>query len=651
MRIITLERLTLRNFKKIKDLSIDFSNNTQINGDNGTGKTTVFDAYSWLLYGKNSFNQSDFSIKTLDENNNVIHKLEHEVEGEFHVDGLKIVFKRLYVEKWVTKRGEENEELTGHETKYFVDDVPMSKNDYALKVSTMIEENLSKMVSNPMYFNDSIKWGDRRAILEKMAGEFTDEDVLNFDGDRFGHIPELIALLNSGQSLEGERLKILASKKKLKEERDGIPARIDELDRMNGELPNFEQLETDLSGLTTERNKIDSQILDVNAGLDEQRAKITAAKDLKFEKEQAFKVLERTLLSVNDTLNETDTNLFHEAKENGNKCKVALSGIKSQISTLELEVEQLQKDKDALIVEWKAIKNEQAPTITESDTDCPTCKRELENAGQIKENLVANFNTSKTNRLRINNENGTRIAQSIKDKLQSIEELRTDCVPLEESMIKFETSINEVNIKIKAPKEAPQPTAEMIALQTEIDSIVVPELVAPDQSELTAEKTKLGERISEINKELGKKDQVEQSKKRTIELQDKQKELSQLIADLEKTEFQIDAFNKAKINLVESRINSKFSLVRFKMFDQQLNGGESPACECIVGGVPFKDLNTASQINAGLDIINGLQKHFEILAPVFIDHRESVFQLQPMDCQLVGLMADVTAKKLTVVNQ
>jgi len=472
-----------------------------------------------------------------------------------------------------------------------------------------------------------------------------DSKILSFE------ISPAIVSSIARQSLESEKAKIGAQKKKLKDERDGIPSRIDELDRMSGDTFDFKQLENNLSIEKTTLAGVDKEINDVNESLDGQREKITAAKDLKWTKEQALKQLERNLSEVPTLLEETDANNLQAAKLSLSKTTQEINSINSLISSWELQVEAFETAKSDLLSEWSKINSSTAPIITENETACPSCKRELENVGEIKENLIANFNTSKTNNLKVNQGKGLAVVKQLEELKLKINEAKPTLKPLNESKEIHRMKTVSLTSIINAPKEAPQPTADMIALKKEIESIVIPTIEAPNTQELQAKKNEIEERISVINRSLGTKEQIEKNKARMIELQEQQKNLSQQIADLEKTEFQIDAFNKAKINLVESRINSKFKLVKFKMFEQQLNGGESPACECLVDGVPFKGLNTASQINAGLDVINGLQEHFKILAPVFIDHRESVFQLQPMSCQLVGLMADETAKKLIVTNQ
>ena len=233
MKTITLKALTLRNFKKIQNLTIEFDpSDTTIAGTNGVGKSTIFDAYTWLLYGKNSHDQQDFSIKTLDENNKVINRIEHSVMGVFDVSGESVTLSRIYTEKWTKRRGFEVEELTGHTTDYFINDVPKSKSEFDGYVKTMIEDSIAKVVSSPLYFNEKLKWQERREILSSMAGDTTADDVLNFASDELSGAKELIALLDARKSLTDEKTRISAQRKKLREELEQIEPRVSELQRM-----------------------------------------------------------------------------------------------------------------------------------------------------------------------------------------------------------------------------------------------------------------------------------------------------------------------------------------------------------------------------------------------------------------------------------
>jgi AAA15 family ATPase/GTPase len=200
MKTIKLTKLKLQNFKGVKALEIELKDQTIIEGKNGSGKTSVFDAYSWLLFGKNSQNQTDFSIKTYDSNNNVIHNLEHSVEGTFMIDDSEVVLKRLLREKWSKKKGSETPELTGNETIFFINEVPKSLSEYKLFVDGIISEESQKVLSNPLYFNQTMKWQDRRFILSKLAGDIDKTIILSNLSEN--HRIELEKMLSTDKTLE-----------------------------------------------------------------------------------------------------------------------------------------------------------------------------------------------------------------------------------------------------------------------------------------------------------------------------------------------------------------------------------------------------------------------------------------------------------------
>ena len=177
---IRINRLLLQNFKGVKSLEINADGaNLKIYGYNATGKTTVFDAFTWVLFGKDSLGRSDFGIKTQDENGKVIHNLEHSVEVELAIDDSILTLKKVYAEKWTKKRGSAEAEFSGHETKYFINEVPSTKKEYEQKIAMYIDENLFKTITNPLYFNEHLKWQDRRAILLSLCeGNMSDNDML-----------------------------------------------------------------------------------------------------------------------------------------------------------------------------------------------------------------------------------------------------------------------------------------------------------------------------------------------------------------------------------------------------------------------------------------------------------------------------------------
>ena len=88
---IRIKTITLHNFKGIRDAAFDFGGkNARIEGENGRGKSTVFDAFVWLLFGKDHAGQNwtNFDLKPIDpETREPIHGLEHWVEAVLSVDG------------------------------------------------------------------------------------------------------------------------------------------------------------------------------------------------------------------------------------------------------------------------------------------------------------------------------------------------------------------------------------------------------------------------------------------------------------------------------------------------------------------------------------------------------------------------------------
>ena len=178
---IKLFNLKMKNFKGIKELEIAFDGkNTDIYGKNATGKTTIFDAFKWLFFDKDSNDRKDFNIKTLDKDNNPIHHLEHEVEATLIIDGQDMIFRKMLQEKWVKKRGQSEQEFSGHETNYWIDEVPVKKKDYEEKINSLIPESLFKLITDPSYFNNQLKWTERRELLINISGaNVSDEEILN----------------------------------------------------------------------------------------------------------------------------------------------------------------------------------------------------------------------------------------------------------------------------------------------------------------------------------------------------------------------------------------------------------------------------------------------------------------------------------------
>lgn len=667
-----IEQLTLINFKGIRELVINFNHWTNVYGANEAGKTTIQDAFRWLLFGKDSTDRTDFQIKTVDSRGKEIPKIEHEVSARCIVDGEVVTLKKVLREKWQKKRGALEPEFTGNENLFFWNDVPLKESEYQKKIGEMIKENIFKLITNPLYYN-SLKWQDRRQVLMGIAGEINDNDVANGDTA----FEQLLATLGR-KTLEEFKKETAANKKRIKDQLDTIPTRIDEANRSLPDPVDFPALEKQLKQLQE-----DLQVIDAGLQNEAEQAKQTnniIADKIRQRGELQNQVLaiEHKIRSEINTARANRESLIASKKRELRNLQDEAQNNAGLITRTNAAIETLEKEREELGAKWEVVNKEEFQftdvfRFDENQCVCPTCKQRLpadtiessrkhleENFNANKEKLRAEFNTSKINRIKTITNRGFAIAgeiESLKKKLASLGDEKANqakITDLQSEIASLElthTSLNE--------SEATQVTtalatnAEIVALnkkasdlQIEIDALKTPN--SKTQDELRERKANLTTHIDTINKQLAVKDQITRTKQRIADLEAEEKKLAQQIADLEGTEFTIQRFTKAKIDALEERINGRFKYVKFKMFEEQINGAEVETCETTYKGVPFSDLNNAGKVWAGIDIINTLSQHYNVSAPIFLDNREGVTAIPDTEAQLINLIVSASDKKLRI---
>lgn len=637
MKQIILKQLILKNFKGIKDLTIDFSIITDILGGNGTGKTTIADAFDWLLFDKDSQDrvpgdkESNFQIKTYDEAGNIIHFLEHEVMSVLSVDGKKLELKKTYKEKWTKKRGEAEKELTGHETIYYIDEVPVRKQDYQSEINGMIEENVFKLITNPLYFSINMKWQDRRKIVLDITGDVSADRVINYKSEL-----EPLAKLLDGKDVEDFRKAVSAKKKKLNENIKAIPIRIDEANNSIQEV-DFKELESQKKNIQSDIKEIEETLLD--------RSKVN--EDVLKNKDKLFE-LKSKLRDMEYKAKEDAEIPFKKLKEELNKAEFNLQFEKNKLSNeqynfthIQDTIKKKQAIKDEYSKKWYA-ENDKKFEFDESKCECPTCHRPLELADieAKKTELQGNFNETKAKNIEEIRKRGFELKAEI-EQLET--ELNKSPIEIIKGTITIlEKSIEKLNSDIANFEPVEIDSKEMEDLRTQIKDLEA-KLAAPSDSnkelqEIKLRKSQLQGELEEVNKKLASKENNEKLKTRIQELMTEERKLSEQLAELEKQEFLCEEYTKTKVELLESGINEKFKFVKFKLFNTQVNGAVEEWCEALVDGVPFSNANTASQVNAGLDIINVISEHYGVQAPVLLDNRESVNQIIECNSQLINLV-------------
>ncbi|MDF2881702.1 MAG: hypothetical protein K0R54_2259 [Clostridiaceae bacterium] len=644
---IKLQKLNVKNFKGIKKLEIEFGQTTNIYGENALGKTTIFDAFTWLLFDKDSSNKKDFNIKTLGKDGEALHGLEHEVEGALTVDGKSLELKKVFTEKWVKQRGSVEKVFSGHETNYWINEVPVKKNEYQNKINSIIDETIFKLITNPLFFNLNLNWQDRRKTLLEIVGDISDQDVINSSTEL-----TRLSILLQDKTLDEFKAMIAGQKKRYNEQLKSIPIRIDELSR---NIPTLE-VDVDYIELEEERKELQQIINNLDNELTDQRK-------IAMELMNGFKKKQSLIAGKRNQLVKMETDIVRESLKSLNDLRYKKTDIENQINrnkrligdiqtSITQDTELIEKTNKAL----SDLRNKYSEVIKETfekpdrnNFICPTCKQNLPE-GDI-ENKIAfmenNFLIDKKSRLEDINQKGKTGALRVKELQRAIGESEDKLNSINEKLIHLNAELKVMTAQIEQEEKITgvvdyESNEEYQVLKTEIESLENEledsEFEEVDSRNLINKKQSCSDRINEINKILNSKQVIADTQKRIVELEEQQVDIASKVLELEGQEYLAEQFIRTKVDMLESRINEKFSQVNFKMFNEQINGALVECCDTLIKGVPFQDANNAAKINAGVDIINTLTKHYDITAPIFVDNREAVNRLIETESQVINLI-------------
>lgn len=660
---IKLNWLHLKNFKGIKDFKlVADGKNISVFADNGKGKTTLMDAFLWLLFNKDSNDSTNFTVKPQDSLGQDIHHLQTEVEAELLIDGKPLKLKKMQEEKWVKRQGATERVFDGHKTSYWYNEVPTKATEYKTKVDDLIDENIFKMITNPLYFNTKLKWEERRKILLEISGDATDGQVIASDEN----LARLTEYLN-GRSIDDYKLVLADKLKGLKKERDDLPPRIDELTRsLPNEEPDYTAIEIELNKHKETLSGIEFLLTNAANKANELSKKHQELYRLKTQLEEVKIKIKSEVGTERQELTKKESELVHGINTlNSNKGTLA-----NQIDRLEQEITRGEKDLLLLREEWQEFSKKRAGIIAMEfneegiETNCPTCKQFLpvENIENQMEELKANFEKDKTSKLNLvlerlseNQRRGIAVKELVEQSKRDKESLENEWSEKKLALERLEKQLAEVEDELSKPIPEPDYTqypeyAELVGkieqLQAELDKPV------EDKSfELLKKKSDIQIEIEARNRVLNVKEEVEKKKSRIEELKAEEKRVSALIAELEGHKFLLERFTVAKVNLLEDSINNQFKHVKFKLFEENItNDGVKETCIALVNTngayVKFEDGNLAGQINAGLDIIQALSKFYGVQAPIFIDNRESVSEIMAIDSQIINLIKPPTWNEL-----
>ena len=684
-RTVKLISLTLQNFKGAKERVVNFGDVTTISGANATGKSTIFDAFTWVLFGKDSHDRTDsgkggFQIKTVDATGQPIEKLEHSVTAVLSVNGQEMTLCRLLKEEWVKRRGSAEVVFSGNTTHYLVDGVEVKAGKYDETVAAIIDPQLFKLITNPAYF-PNLDWKTQREILMTVAGGVTLEQVAAGREDFQQLLREL-----SGKDIADFKMAKAYDKKTKKAELDDIPVQIAAIqDATPAPLPDAAEIQAQKDAAEQELAQLDAQLTDIAEatrqryesaqGLQKQIGELQLKRTQLVQ--QAREAAQSAAFEANARRRELEAQLNALSREEAVERDAATrteQAATQRVDTARREVSRLEEavqKKRAEFYEADAAKY--APAEADGIT-CPLFGIVCTNPDAVarKEEAAKQAEEEWYSRKR---EKIARIKTEGKELAAQLETAKAEADAAQEA--KNEAYWSRVNVGKKYDEKRKDLQAQLDktpeATAAPVDTTSIPEYnrlgdqidalnarlnqmeaQPADDSEkalISARKATLKATVDDCARKLGQKEAtaavIEANAAKVAALQAREKELAQQIAEVEQREMLADELQRAQIDEVERRVNSLFRKVRFRMFERQINGGEAPTCVALVDGVPYSDLNSAGKINAGLDIINTLCTFHEITAPVFIDNAEGVNTLAPCGSQLVKLCV-TTEPELTV---
>jgi DNA repair exonuclease SbcCD ATPase subunit len=641
MRTIQLERMALRNFKGVQSADYAFGQVTNITGANGTGKSTIFEAYLWCLFDKDQAGNKP-KVQPLDENNEVIHNLTTSVELTLTIDSNPMKVERRLKETW-SKTGE----CTGTKSEYLVNEVPMTQTQFQAKMSEILPLDKWFIISS-IGIIPNMDQKTCRAALQAIAPAIDEKAIA-------AKYQAVAIAMAKGMTIDELAALTKSEKTKAQKELDSIPAQLDAQDRL--------RVEDDFTAVGKRIDEINAEIRKLTAEIDEaKRVELTPEEIAKAEQRR------KEMKEVNDRMAvlEVQTNKSHDdcfygydneftaINRDTIKAQSDINAWQKQLEICNERIAQLNTEVDAARNRWMEL-NATTYTGTALDEVCPTCGQRLpaEKIAEAAAKAEANWKAAKVQQLEQINHQGKSLKAEIDSLTTRVEDLQANIDKTNAMLDEFKTRMEELNekrSKVPSVLDMLNENAEYAELQKRYKALVSEihaeaesnekneEAIAAKVEPLKAMMETLMAERSELEKRMAQKatnERIDEERKRLLA---NQTTLQQAMAEYEAAESDIAGFKKEKITAVENGVSSLFRMVRWKMYEANVtNSGEKEICQAIIDGVPYDQQNTATQVNAGIDIATAFGQAYGVSAPLFIDNAESVTDILETERQLIKL--------------
>ena len=643
-----LLKLTLENFKGHGLRVVEFSPTiTRVYGANGTGKTSLFDSFCWLLWAKDSDDRTQSGNVSFypfdpDKQGEVLHNVVVKVEAVLEIDGAQHVLCRTMQEKWTTPNGTELPRFTGNETKLYIDGLAVKANQFDAFVKENINSELFKLTSNPRYF-PTLHWKEQRRILMELVGDISNDDVLAADAS-------LEPLRNELASRKPEDCKKLWQQQQkaavkdlektvllINENRKHLP-QIENEAEVKAELEAqrlvlmkplekaMQEKADILSGTAISKKQAEAKVLESKLDVirAEQREKIAAVRKPFDEQIAALEAEAKTAAETVKPYRQTVVNLDNAIRENEEKLKVLQDS-------------------------WQAVDAEEFNDV------CPCCHRPYP-PEQIADQRAA-FNRSKAERLgKIEADGNALFDKNEENKAQRdaamAEVQRLSSIDLEmpdkraELMKKREEAVQALP-PMENRQEWFEASEDLKRINHEIEELHIDvklKLMDAEKAVESAQKPvgDIDVRLAEIKAAEATRALITDYTKQQQALREQHDELALKLSLIKK-------FDEIKAVMTTEKVKAILPGMDFKLFNyNNTNEGYTETCELVKDGKPYANLSNGEKIAVGCELIAAISKHYGVSNPVWIDNAEATTKHLETNGQAILLRVSAADAELRI---
>lgn len=627
MKKVILKKISVQNFRS-KSFEFEFGAHNAIRGKNRSGKSSVKNAFFWLLTGADDLDRTNFNLF----DTTIVHTKENSVPtivtGVFVIDGVEYEVSRTAKMGWTRKRGnDEYERKTSDDYSFSIDGIERSSTEFKNWIEdTFAPVDMLKCMINTRHFLYNIDdWKIQRKYLANIAGEITNED---FEGD----YTELFAQFSkyTAEQLR-ERLKNLLMPLKKALGTEGTKGeKVVELEVLQKNLVDVSEIakaEIELQALKEDRDSIQAKISGKKSPIDEASAKRAQAISLVESKENEIKEARKkhdtkqqaevTMLESQLSNIEAQNEAIKRQNDNLNK---AFERKKQTLADDTKVVEKLKKRLEELREENKAIKNREFDGY-----NCTYCGAPLDE--DKVEELKAKFEERKQKDRDNNKAEGLQARHRLETAQADLDVLQKE---VDKGFTPAElVSEGDLRERIQQRKAAFPPfenSDEYKTLSKELEDLKnsVPEIPVVDTSEFDKELNEVNAKIEAASNKSGLRAQYNKQTNQIEEVQADMKKMAQERAQLEKIEQQIVAYEQEKADIVGKRVNKFFDKCKVSMFSEKKDGSLAPNCVITMDGRRSATLNKEGTITAGIDVSDAFCRFYGLNMPLFIDDNESL---------------------------